>query len=179
MSLEVKALRALVAETKEPDGPPIHAPPPCPRQPPPEDVDETPPTVDLDMMATPLDSDDDDMEERDAEPWKTVVSSKKRNKVPVVMKLKGTSASARRGSLRQNFLDKTCIIENDVSGREVGKALLKLSPDGINEMVSALPPGVIERFMGLQPKIETLQEIQTSSSSSSLGDGNEPVEFCR
>ena len=119
-------------------------------------------------MATPLDSDDDDMEERDAEPWRTVGSSKKRNKVPVVMKLEGTSASARRGSLRQNFLDKMCIIENDMSGREIGTALLKLSPDGINEMVSALPLGIIERFMSLQPKIETLQEIQTSSSSSIL-----------
>ena len=107
-------------------------------------------------MATPLDSDDDDMEERDAEPWKTVGSSKKRNKAPVVMKLKGTSASARGGSLRQNFLEKTCIIENDMSGREVGKALLKLSPNGINEMVSALLPGIIERFMSLQAKIETL-----------------------
>ena len=59
-----------------------------------------------------------------------------------------------------------------------GKALLKLSPDGINEMVSALPPGVIARFMSLQPKIETIQEIQTSSSSSSSGGGNGPVEFC-
>ena len=39
VSLEVKALRALVAGTKEPEGPPIQAPPPCPREPPPEDVD--------------------------------------------------------------------------------------------------------------------------------------------
>ena len=113
--LEVRALRALVAETKEPEGPQIQAPPPCPGEPPPEDVDETPPTIDLDMMAPPLDSDDDDMEERDAEPWKTVGSYEKRSKVPVVMKLKGTPASARKGSLRQNFLDKTCIIENDRS----------------------------------------------------------------
>ena len=42
MSLEVRALRALVAETKEPEEPPIQAPAPCPREPPPEDVDETP-----------------------------------------------------------------------------------------------------------------------------------------
>ena len=69
------------------------------------------------------------------------------------MKLKGTPASARKGSLWQNFLDKTCIIENDMSGREVGKALLKLSPDGINEMVSVLPLGIIARFVSLQPKI--------------------------
>ena len=65
-----------------------------------------------------------------------------------------------------------------MSGREVGKALVKLSPDGINEMVSALPPGVIERIMSLQAKMKTIQEIQTSSSSSSSGEGNGPVEFC-
>ena len=115
VSLEVKALRALVAETKEPEGPSIQAPPPCSREPPPEDVDETPPIIDLDMMATPLDSDDDDdMEERDVEPWRTVGSHQKRKKVPVVVKLKGTPASARNGSLRQNFVDKSCTIENDV-----------------------------------------------------------------
>ena len=96
------------------------------------------------MEATPLDSDDDGMEERDAGPWRTVASTqKKRNKAPVVMKLKGTPASARKGSIRQSFVDKTCIVENDMSGREVGKALLNVSPDGINEMVSALLPGVI------------------------------------
>ena len=61
VSLEVKALRALVAETKEPEAPPIHAPLPFPREPPPEDVEQTGPTIDLDMSATPLDS--DDMEE--------------------------------------------------------------------------------------------------------------------
>ena len=36
VSLEVKALRALVAETKEPEGPPIQAPLPAPRDPPPD-----------------------------------------------------------------------------------------------------------------------------------------------
>ena len=61
--------------------------------------------------------------------------------------------------------------------RAVGKALLKLSLDGINEMVPTLPPGVA-RFTNLQPKIKTMQGIQTSSSSSSSGEGNGPVEFC-
>ena len=96
-------------------------------------------------------------------------------KARVVMKLQGTPASSRRGSIWHSFVDKTCINESDMSGREVGKALLKLSRDGINEMVSTLPPGVIARFMNLQPKIKTIQEIQTSSSSSS---SNGPVEFC-
>ena len=130
------------------------------------------------MEATPLDSDDDEMEERDAGSWQTVASArKKRNKAPVVMKLKGTPASIRKGSLRQNFVDKTCIFENDMSGVEVGKALLRLSPDGINDMISTLPPGVVDRFMSLQPKFKTIHEIQTSSSSSSSAEGSRLVEF--
>ena len=91
VSLEVKALRALVAETREPEGPPIHAPLPCPREPAPGDAEQTAPTIDLDMATRPLDSDDDDMEESGVGPWRTVASNqKKRNKV--VMKLKGTAA---------------------------------------------------------------------------------------
>ena len=75
------------------------------------------PSSDLEMEATPLDSDDDEMEERDAGSWQTVASTrKKRNKAPVVMKLKETPASIRKGSLRQTFVDKTCIFENDMSG---------------------------------------------------------------
>ena len=165
VSLEVKALRALVAETKEPEGPQFK--PRCLLlgnllQ----IMGKIVPSLDLEMEATPLDSVDDDMEERDAGPWRTVASThkKKRNKAPAVIKLKGTPASAKRGSIRQSFVDKTCIIENDMSGREVGKALLKLS--------------LFARFMSLQSKIKTIQEIQTSSSSSSSAEGNGPVEVC-
>ena len=110
VSLEVKALRVLVAETKEPEGPPIQAPLPAPREPPPDMGEQIVPSSDLDMEATPLDSDDDGMEDRDAASWLTVASTrKKRSKAPVVVNLKGTSASVRKGSLRQNFVDKTCI----------------------------------------------------------------------
>ena len=59
-----------------------------------------------------------------------------------------------------------------MSSREVGEALAELSPEGITEMVSSMPQEVIARFMSLQPQIETIQEIQTSSSSSSSGEGN-------
>ena len=137
---------------------------------PPGDGEQTVPSCDLDMEATPLDSDDDDMEEREAGPWRTVA-----------LQSSGCHEAARNAcfftkrSIWHSFVDKTCINESDMSGREVGKALLKLSRDGINEMVSTLPPGVIARFMNLQPKIKTIQEIQTSSSSSS---SNGPVEFC-
>ena len=105
VSLEVKALRALVAETKEPEGPPYSSP--CLlREPPPDIAGQIVPSLDLEMEATPLDSDDDGMEDREAGSWLTVASTqKKRSKA----KLKGTSASVRKGSLRQNFVDKTCV----------------------------------------------------------------------
>ena len=126
VSIDVKALRALVAETKDPGGPPIHASLPAPREPTPDNGKQIVPSLDLET-ATPLDSDDDGMEDRDAGSWLTVASTrKKRSKAPVVMKLKGTSASIRKGNLRQDFVDKTCIFENDMSGVEVVKALLKL-----------------------------------------------------
>ena len=151
VSLEVKALRALVAETKEAEGHPVQAPLPAPREPP-DNGEQNAPGSDLDMEATPLDSDDDGMEDRDAGSWLTVASNrKKRGKAPVVMKLKGSSASVQKGSLRQSFVDKTCIFENDMSGLEVGKALLKLSPNGLRDMVSTLPPGAIDQFMSFQP----------------------------
>ena len=124
-----------------------------------------------------MDSDDDGMEDRDAASWLTVASTrKKRSKAPVVMKLKGTSASVRKGSFRQSFVDKTCIFENDMSGVEVGKALLKLSPNGIHGVISTLAPGVLDQFMTLQPSIKKIHEIQPSSSSSSSAEGNGPDE---
>ena len=126
VSLEVKALRALVAEMKEPEGPHYSSPVACSSGTPPDIGEQIVPSSDLDMEATPLDSDDDGMEDRDAASWLTVASTrKKRSKAPVVMKLKGTSASVRKGSLRQIFVDITCIFENDMSGVEVGKALFE------------------------------------------------------
>ena len=64
VSLEVKALRALVAETKEPEGSPIQAPLPAPRETPPDNGEQIVPSLDLEMETTPLDSDDDGMEDR-------------------------------------------------------------------------------------------------------------------
>ena len=76
VSLEVKALRALVAETKEPEGPSLHAPLPAPREPPPDIGEQIVPSSDLDVEATPLDSDDDGMEDRDAASWLTIASTR-------------------------------------------------------------------------------------------------------
>ena len=74
------------------------------------------------------------------------------------MKLKGTPASSKRGSLRSSLFDKSCIIEGDMSGREVGEALAKLSAQGITEMESSMPREDIVRFMGLSlPKIRALR----------------------
>ena len=63
-----------------------------------------------------------------------------------------------------------------MSGVEVGKALLTLSPNGFRDMISSLPPGAIEQFMNFQPGIQTMHEIQSSSSSSGSAEGNGPVE---
>ena len=61
VSLEVKALRALVAESREPEGPPIQAALPAPREPPPDNGEQIVPCLDLEMVAAPLDSEDDEM----------------------------------------------------------------------------------------------------------------------
>ena len=179
VSLEVKALRALVAETREPEGPSLIAPLPAPRDPPPGDDDTNVPGFDLDMEPTPLDSDDDEMVDRNAGTWLTVASDrKKRGKSPVLMKLKGSPASVRKGSLRQSFVDKTCIFEDELSGVEVGKALLKLSPHGFRDMLSSLPPHAFHQFMNFQPDVPLLHELKSSSSSSGSAEGNGPEEFC-
>ena len=66
--------------------------------------------IDLDMASTPLDTDDDEMEEQGAEEWQTVTSNPRRRK-KVVMKLKGTPSSTNRESFRSSIVDKTCIID--------------------------------------------------------------------
>ena len=122
------------------------------------------------MEATPLDS-DDGMEDRDAGSWLTVASTrKKRNEAPVVMKLKGRLLLSGKVVFGRTLSTKRVFFENDMSGVEVGKARLKLCPNGIQDMISTLPPGVLDQFMSLQPKFTTIHEIQPSSSSSSSGE---------
>ena len=100
-------------------GAPCSSPVACSSGTPPDNGEQFVPSLDLEMEATPLDSDDDGMEDRDGGSWLTVASTrKKRNKAPVVMKLKGTPASLRKCSLRQNFAEKSCIFEDDMSGVE-------------------------------------------------------------
>ena len=53
-----------------------------------------------------------------------------------------------------------------MSGVEIGKALLKLSPNGLRGMVSTLPPGAIAQFMSFHPSIKTIH-----------GNSNELLKF--
>ena len=78
----------MVAETKEPERSSNSCPMACSSGTPPNNGEQIVPSLDLEMEATPFDSDDDDMEEREAGPWRAVASTQKtRNKGPVVMKL--------------------------------------------------------------------------------------------
>ena len=97
---------------------------------------------------------------------KTVASNqKKRNKV--VMKLNWTPSSTKRESFRSSFVYKTCIIEGDLWSREVARALSKVSTGGLNEVLASIPQEVVSKLVGFAPKIKTIQQVQTSSSSSS------------
>ena len=93
------------------------------------------------------------------------------------MKLKETSSTTKRESLR-SIVDKACIIDGEMSGREVARALPKLSPGGLNETVASMLPEIIAKLLDFAPKIKTIQEIQTSSSSSSCMEGEGAVGSC-
>ena len=89
---EVKALRALVSETKEPVGRPILAPLPAPREPPPDDGNNPGPAlqcratvINLDVAATPLDI-DTDMEDEEVDEWQTVLLRTRKRKVFMILK---------------------------------------------------------------------------------------------
>ena len=84
------------------------------------DAEQAAPILGRDMAATPLDSDDGRSRESN-HGGLLLFNPRKWNKV--VMKLKGTPASSQRGSFRSSLVDKSCIVEGDMSGREVGKAL--------------------------------------------------------
>ena len=96
-----------------------------------------------------MDTDDDDVEEPGVETLRTVASTQ-RNKV--VMKSKGTSSTTKRESLRSSNVNKTCLIDGDMLGREVARALAKLSSGGLAEVVSSMPPEVIASLVGYAPK---------------------------
>ena len=129
----VGALRALVSETKEPPISSIVPPLPLSREPPPPlEPGGVLPTLGRAQDFLPIDSSytqidfDTDMEEE------TGPVQSKANKKRVLMKLKGSSSSVRRETVKYE----------SSSGKDLARALAKLSPGGMNEFVQSVPVNV-------------------------------------
>ena len=133
----VGALRALVSETREPPNNPVVPPLPPPREPPLIDSGGILPTLGSAQDFLPIDSSctqidlDTDMEEE------TGPVQSKTNKKRVRMKLKGSSSSVRR---------ETMIYEAS-SGKDLARALTKLSPGGMSEFVQSVRVNVAGSLM--------------------------------
>ena len=146
----VKALRALCAETTEPTNPAVVPPLAAPRETAPTEGDAQSPTqgnvpdvLHIDVLNTPLDI-DTDMED-DVE-WQTVQPRMRTSKV--LMKLKGTPSGKKRESLTHM------------------SAKLK-SSDGLDEFVEHCHSDVLNSLMKYAP--ETASISQESLSSSAVG----------
>ena len=129
----VGALRALVSETKEPPVNSVVPPLPPPREPPPPlETDGILPTLGSAQDFLPIDSSysqidlDTDMEEE------TGPVQSKTNKKRVLMKLRGSSSSFRRETVKYEAS----------SGKDLARALAKLSPGGMSEFVQSVPVNV-------------------------------------
>ena len=129
----VGALRALVSETKEPPINSIVPPLPPPREPPPLlESGGVLPTLGRAQDFLPIDSSytqidlDTDMEEE------TGPTQSKSNKKRVLMKLKSSSSSVRRETVKYEAS----------SGKDLARALAKLSPGGMSEFVQSVPANV-------------------------------------
>ena len=105
--------------------------------------------------------------EKDVGEWQTVLPWSKKRKV--LMKLKGTPPSGRRESLKGGSVD------SDMSGKEVARALGRLSRGGMHEFVINVPPDRVEALLGYVPNMVpaptliSLQLMPESSSSSAVG----------
>ena len=129
----VGALRALVSETKEPPINSIVPPLPPPREPPPSlESGGVLPTLGRAQDFLPIDSSytqidlDTDMEEESGP------TQSKSNKKRVLMKLKSSSSSVRRERVKYEAS----------SGKDLARALSKLSPGGMSEFVQSVPANV-------------------------------------
>ena len=134
----VGALRALVSETKEPPISSVVPPLPPPRETPPLDTVGILPTLGSAQDFLPLDTPctihpqydlDTDMEDETGP-----VQSKSKKK-RVLMKLKGSSSSVRRAKYESS------------SGKDLARALAKLSPGGMSEFVQSVPVNVAGSLM--------------------------------
>ena len=131
----VGALRALVSETKEPPLNSVVPPLPPPREPPPMDTGGILPTFGCAQVFFPIDTTctshtqydlGTDMEDE------TGPVQSKTNKKRVLMKLKGPSSSVRRETGKYEAS----------SGKDLARALSKLSPGGMNEFVQFVPANI-------------------------------------
>ena len=82
--------------------------------------------INLDTAATPLDI-DTDIKDEEVDEWQTVLPRMKKKKV--LMKLKGTPPAGRKERFKGG------IVDGDMSGKEIARALAKLSRGGMREFV--------------------------------------------
>ena len=151
----VGALRALVSETKEPPINSVVPPLPPPREPPPLDTAGSYSV--LIFIRT----------------WRMILdlSSQKTNKKRVLMKLEGSSSSVRRETVKYEAS----------SGKDLARALSKLSPGGMNEFVQSVPvniAGCLVRFAAQSAPLRLWPtEYGTQDDVSSRG-GPAAIEAC-
>ena len=169
----VGALRALVSETKEPPITSVVPPLPPPREPrpPPLEPGGVLPTLGSAQDFLPIDSSytqidfDTDMEEE------TGPIQSKTNKKRVLMKLKGSSSSVRRETVKYEAS----------SGKDLARALAKLSPGGMNEFVQSVPVNVAGFLMRSAAQSAPLRlwstEYDTQDDVSNRG-GPAAIEAC-
>ena len=168
----VGALRALVSETKEPPINSIVPPLPPPREPPPPlETGGVLPTLGRAQDFLPLDSSytqidlDTDMEDE------TGLTQSKTNKKRVLMKLKGSSSSGRRETVKYEAS----------SGKDLARALAKLSPGGMNEFVQSVPVNVAGFLMRSAAQSAPLRLWPTeidSQDDESIRGGPAAIEAC-
>ena len=136
----VGALRALVSETKEPPINSVVPPLPPPRESPPMDNGGILPTLGSAQNFLPTDTPctihtqydlDTDMEDE------TGRVQSKTNKKRVLMKLEGSSSSVQRETVKYEAS----------SGKDLARALAKLSPGGMSEFVQSVPVNVAGSLM--------------------------------
>ena len=161
------ALRALVSETREPPLPP-------PREPPPVDNGGILPALGSAQEFLPIDTPctirtqydlDTDMEDE------TGPVQSKTNKKRVLMKLKGSSSSVRRETVKYEAS----------SGKDLARALAKLSPGGMSEFVQSVPVNVGGFLMRSAAQSAPLRLWPTEFDTQdevSIGSGPAAIETC-
>ena len=120
-------------KTKEPPISSVVPPLPTPREPPPPlETDGVLPTLGSAQDLLPIDSSSSQIDlDTDMEEESGPVQSKS-NKKRVLMKLNGSSSSVRRDTVKYEAS----------SGKDLARALAKLSPGGMNEFVQSVPVNV-------------------------------------